>query len=226
MSEGVCKTLLLKGLPSDYKTISTSMSNNTSSNSIQGLLHQHESKLHARQVKKEQAVLFTAVQQSLQQSSLSSLNPCACSSCGGWGQPCSGGGNSKNEEPALTTLAAVKEPTMTKCSRCSMEHGQDRCPKSECSSECTSVTKHNAASGGMGSYTPAPWSMVNSSSSPFIMYFMFPTSPRTFFPSPPSSVRIGRPSSMTPAACSMTNGLPTHLLGDSSQWASFHGAQC
>jgi len=88
MSEGVCKTLLLKGLPSDYKTISMviSMSNKTSSNSVQGLLCQCEYKLHARkQVKKEQAVLFVAVQQSLQQSLLSSLNPHAHGSCGGQG---------------------------------------------------------------------------------------------------------------------------------------------
>jgi hypothetical protein len=86
-SKGVCKTLLLKGLPSDYKTISTviSMSDKVSSTSVQGLLHQHKSKLCARkQAKKEQAMLFTTMQQSLQSSS-PSLNPHTHGSCRGQG---------------------------------------------------------------------------------------------------------------------------------------------
>jgi hypothetical protein len=87
MSKGVCETLLLEGLPSDYETVSMviSMSDKVSSTSVQGLLCQCESELHARkQVKKKQAVLFTTVQQLLQSSS-SSLNPCTCGSCGGQG---------------------------------------------------------------------------------------------------------------------------------------------
>src|SRR5690606_8293079 len=136
------ETLLLEGLPSDYETVSTviSMSDETNSNSVRGLLRQRESELRARkQAKKEQAVLFAAVQQSLQQSSSSSSNPRTRGSRGGRGRPRSGG-NSKNEEPAPTTPAAVKEPATTKCSRCGMEHGRDRCPKSERSSERALVT--------------------------------------------------------------------------------------
>jgi hypothetical protein len=67
--EGVHETLHLKGLSADNKTVTTviSMANNTSNIRTWGMLHQQESKLCAqRQVKKEQAILFVAAQQSLQ----------------------------------------------------------------------------------------------------------------------------------------------------------------
>lgn len=74
--KGVHETLLLKGLSLDYKTVATviGMTNNTSNISTQGMLCQHKSELQARkQAKKEQAILFTAAQQSIQALLSSSL---------------------------------------------------------------------------------------------------------------------------------------------------------